>query len=243
MLPCINSYTIQSFSFGFRSYSALSSKQIEENARVNDERKFWNKFAARYDKFMDRRVRSYNQLLEKLLQEIEFGSTVLEVASGTGVVSLLVAEKAKLVYAVDVSPAMVNQAQKKAKAYTLENIVFSIADAYLLPFENDAFDVAICSNALHNMINPRIPLLEMDRVLKAQGKLLPPTFCHGEGMKSRLISRIMSLTGFPAYHRFTIQEFMNLIERSGFVIEKKEIIEDAIPMAFIVGKKAMVKES
>ena len=221
----------------------MISKQREENGRVNDERKFWDKFAHRYDKFMARRVRSYTLLLEKLLQEIDSGSTVLEVASGTGVVSLRVAEKAKLVYAVDISPAMVNEARKKAKAHKLENVEFSVDDAYSLPFENDTFDVAICSNALHNMKNPEIPLREMGRVLKVEGKLLPPTFCHGEGMKSKIISRIMSITGFPAYHRFTIEELMNLIECSGFIIEKKEIIEDAIPMAFIVAQKARVKET
>jgi phosphatidylethanolamine/phosphatidyl-N-methylethanolamine N-methyltransferase len=192
---------------------------------------------------MHRRVRSYSLLLEKLLQEIDYGSTVLEVASGTGVVSLRVAEKAKQVYAVDISPAMVNEARKKAKAHKLKNVVFSIDDAYSLPFENDTFDVVICSNALHNMKNPRTPLREMGRVLKAKGKLLPPTFCHGEGMKSRLISRIMSITGFPAYHRFTTEELMNLIECSGFIIEKKEIVEDAIPMVFIVAKKARVTKT
>lgn len=221
----------------------MNAKPREENGRVNDERKFWDKFARRYDTFMHRRVRSYSLLLEKLLQEIDSGSTVLEVASGTGVVSLRVAEKAKQVYAVDISPAMVSEARKKAKAHKLENVAFSVDDAYSLPFESDTFDVVICSNALHNMKNPGTPLREMGRVLKAKGKLLPPTFCHGEGTKSRLISRIMSITGFPAYQRFTTEELMNLIECSGFIIEKMEIIEDAIPMAFIVAKKTRVKET
>jgi len=206
--------------------------------RINGERRFWNKFAHRYDRFMDRRVKSYGTLLEKLLQEISAGSIVLEVAAGTGVVSLRLAEKAGHVYALDISQAMVTEAKKKAGGKNLENIELLVDDAYELPFESGKFDAVICSNALHNMKDPATPLMEMRRVLKPGGRVFTPTFCHGEGLKSRIISWIMGLTGFPAYHRFTIEEFTTLIERSGFEIIRKEIIKDAIPMVYLVGAKA-----
>lgn len=206
--------------------------------RINGERRFWNKFAHRYDRFMDRRVKSYGTLLEKLIQEISAGSIVLEVAAGTGVVSLRLAEKAGHVYALDLSQAMVTEAKKKAGGKNLENIEFLVDDAYELPFESGKFDAVICSNALHNMKDPATPLMEMRRVLKPGGRVFTPTFCHGEGLKSRIISWIMGLTGFPAYHRFTIEEFTTLIERSGFEIIRKEIIKDAIPMVYLVGAKA-----
>lgn len=206
--------------------------------RINGERRFWNKFAHRYDRFMDRRVKSYGTLLEKLIQEISAGSIVLEVAAGTGVVSLRLAEKAGHVYALDLSQAMVTEAKKKAGGKNLENIELLVDDAYELPFESGKFDAVICSNALHNMKDPATPLMEMRRVLKPGGRVFTPTFCHGEGLKSRIISWIMSLTGFPAYHRFTIEEFTTLIEQSGFTITRKEIIKDAIPMAYVVGAKA-----
>ena len=99
-----------------------------------------------------------------------------------------------------------------------------------------AIDVAVCSNALHNMVEPARALSEMRRVLKKGGKLMPPTYCHGEGLKSRIISRLMSLSGFPGYHRFTIESLSRLIERSGFEIERLEIIEDRIPLVFIVAR-------
>jgi ubiquinone/menaquinone biosynthesis C-methylase UbiE len=206
--------------------------------RINGEQRFWNRFALRYDRFMDRRVKSYPILLEKLLEEIGTGTTVLEVAAGTGVVSLRLAAKAGCVYALDISQAMVAEAKKKARAKNLENIEFLVDDAYGLPFESGKFDAVICSNALHNMKEPATPLMEMRRVLRPGGRVFTPTFCHGEGLKSRIISWIMSLTGFPAYHRFTIVELTTLIERSGFTIIRKEIIKDAIPMAYLVGEKA-----
>lgn len=214
-----------------------SKNRMREIDRINDERRFWNKFAHRYDRFMDRRVQSYGTLLERLFLEIGAGSTVLEVAAGTGVVSLRMAAKAGRVYALDLSPVMVTEAKKKAREKNMENIEFLVDDAYELPFASGKFDAVICSNALHNMKDPATPLMEMRRVLKPGGRVFTPTFCHGEGLKSRIISRIMSLTGFPAYHRFTIEELTTLIEQSGFTITRKEIIKDAIPMAYLVAER------
>jgi ubiquinone/menaquinone biosynthesis C-methylase UbiE len=210
---------------------------MRDNRRLDDERRFWNRFAHRYDSFVDRRVKSYDTLLEKLLQEIDAGATVLEVAAGTGAVSLRLAEKAGYVYGVDISPAMVQQARKKARANKVENVEFLVEDAYSLPFETNTFDAVICSNALHNMKNPEIALREMRRVLGHRGRVITPTFCHGEDLRSRLISMLMGLTGFPAYHRFTIKELTRLIEGSDFMIIRKEIIKDVMPMAFLVGEK------
>jgi ubiquinone/menaquinone biosynthesis C-methylase UbiE len=133
---------------------------------------------------------------------------------------------------------MVTEAKKKAREKNLENIEFLVDDAYELPFESGTFDAVICSNALHNMKDPGTPLMEMRRVLKPGGRVFAPTFCHGEGLKSRFISKIMGLTGFPAYHRFAIEELTALIEQSGFTITRKEIIKDAIPMAYLIGERA-----
>lgn len=205
--------------------------------RADRERRFWRKFAPRYDRFMDRQVKSsYRILIAKILDEIKRSDSVVEVASGTGIIALEVAGKAANVRAVDLTPEMMVRAEKKAKERKIGNIQFSIEDAYALPFKSNSFDVAICSNALHNMMEPEKALLEMKRVLKDTGKLITPTYCHGEGLKSIIISRLMSLTGFPGYHRFTVEALSRLIERSGFEIERIEIIEDKIPLAFIVGR-------
>lgn len=86
------------------------------------------------------------------------------------------------------------------------------------------------------MQDPGRALAEMRRVLKLSGKLITPTFCHGQNLKFRIISRLSALTGFPAYHRFTQEGLSRLIEDAGFVIQKNETIEDTIPVAFIVGR-------
>jgi ubiquinone/menaquinone biosynthesis C-methylase UbiE len=215
---------------------------VVEDKRIRAERRFWDRFAPRYDTFVDRRVESYQTLLGKIYQEVDKGMNVLEVAAGTGLIALRVARRADFVCAVDISPAMITEARKKVEAGRIDNVTFLVNDAYSLSLDSDVFDVTICSNALHNMKTPRAALLEMRRVLKAGGKVVTPTFCHGEGFKSRSISTLMGLTGFPAFQRFTIEMLTELIESAGFTITKKEVLKDSIPMAFIVGKKQIKGE-
>ena len=118
----------------------------------------------------------------------------------------------------------------------IENIHFSVRSAYSLDFEDCQFDVAICSNALHCMDIPEKALLEIRRVIKDNGILIAPTFCHGVNWRSRLLSRIMSLTGFKSYHKFRIGEFFDLLTSCGFKIIKKDISNDFIPLAYVVAR-------
>jgi SAM-dependent methyltransferase len=53
--------------------------------------------------------------------------------------------------------------------------VHAVADAYRLPFGDEAFDVVLCAEVLEHMHTPALALREMRRVLKADGKLLLTT--------------------------------------------------------------------
>lgn len=159
---------------------------------------------------------------------------MLEVAAGTGLIALEIALKARFVRAVDITPEMIARAKQKALDRHIENIGFSIEDAYALPFESRSFDIVICANALHNMKEPEQALAEIKRVLKRSGKAILPTFCHGESVKSRIKSRIITLLGFPGYQRFTPETLSVLVERSGLRVDTMEIIKERIPIAFLV---------
>jgi hypothetical protein len=40
-------------------------------------------------------------------------------------------------------------------------------------------------------------------VLKPNGRLVVPTFCHDETVLSSVVSRLLAITGFPSHRRFT----------------------------------------
>ncbi len=162
--------------------------------------------------------------VDKVLAELRGGWTVLEVAAGTGQITLDMAGRVRKVCAVDITPEMIAVAQKKATQRHITNVEFALEDAYALSFAAGRFDAVVCSNALHNMKEPRRALEEMRRVLVPSGKLITATFCHGQGLKARILSGLMASTGFPANHRFTTETLTALIKDSGFAIEKIEMI-------------------
>jgi phosphatidylethanolamine/phosphatidyl-N-methylethanolamine N-methyltransferase len=197
---------------------------------------FWDRIAKRYDWITLKLTKDYSALIQRIVGEIDGAENVLEVATGSGLIAIELARKVKLIEAVDISSEMIELAKNKASENRIENIHFSVQSAYNLDFEEDTFDVAICSNALHCMETPKQALSEIRRVLKPKGILIAPTFCHGVSWRSRLISRLMSLTGFKSYHRFTIEEFFGVIVSSGFAIVRKDISRDFIPLAYVVAK-------
>ena len=198
-----------------------------------ENKKFWDRIAKRYDRITMRLTRDYPSLIQRIINDANGAENVLEVATGTGLIAIELAGKAGRIEAIDFSPQMIEFAKDKAFKDRIENIYFSVQSAYSLEFEAAQFEVAICSNALHCMVNPGKALLEIRRVLKENGVLIAPTFCHGENWRSRLLSRLMSLTGFKSYHRFRTGEFFDLLTSSGFEIIKKEISKDFIPLAYV----------
>ena len=201
---------------------------------------FWDRIAKRYDWITLKLTKDYSALIQRIVDEIDSSKDVLEVGTGSGLIAIELARKAKMIEAIDISSKMIELAKTKASENQIENIHFSVQSAYNLDFEGGTFDAAICSNALHCMETPQRALSEIRRVLKPKGILIAPTFCHGVNWRSRLISRLMSLTGFKSYHRFTIEEFFGVVVSSGFAIVRKDISKDSIPLAYVVAKAVAV---
>ena len=201
---------------------------------------FWDRIAKRYDRITLKLTKDYSALMRRIVDEINGAENVLEVATGSGLIAIEVAKKAKMVEAVDISSKMIEFARNRAFEEQIGNIHFSVQSAYYLEFDGGTFDAAVCSNALHCMEVPRRALSEIRRVLKPEGILIAPTFCHGVNWRSRLISGLMSLTGFKSYHRFTTEGFFELIVSSSFAIIKKDISKEFIPLAYLVAKPAPV---
>ena len=127
---------------------------------------FWDRNAARYDRFMRKNAIAYDQLYA-LLRPAVWHKTVLEVATGTGQVAKHLLCSADHIEATDVSAAMIAQAKRgnfSSKVY------FSVQDMFHLPYADQSFDVVIVSNALHIVPHPEKALIEFRRVLKTMAR-------------------------------------------------------------------------
>ena len=87
--------------------------------------------------------------------------------AGEGLISQLLAARAKKVIAVDHSPRMVEVGRDLAKRSGLKNLEYRLGDMENPPIRPGSVDVAILSQALHHAVHP-------PRVLEAAWKILRP---------------------------------------------------------------------
>jgi ubiquinone/menaquinone biosynthesis C-methylase UbiE len=176
--------------------------------------------------------------IELTMAELQGTGDVLEVAAGTGLLTLPVARVARRVVATDYSDGMMGVLQQRVREAGLTNVECSRQDIYALGFPPASFDAALCANVLHLL--PDLPgaLAALKAVLRPGGKLVAPTFCHAETRLSRAFSRLMALTGFPGERRLSSRTLRDALEGAGFQVTRQETLPGLIPMGFVVGVAA-----
>lgn len=111
------------------------------------------------------------------LFEIPPGAKILDIACGTGVLfSNLLALRPRGVWAVDISPAMIEIASGKAKGYPINT---SVQDFYSLT--ETGFDLAIAYNAYPHFLDKKHFARAACRALAPGGRLI---VAHGTGRHS-----------------------------------------------------------
>ena len=207
--------------------------------RQNKEKKFWDKFANNYDAFIKNTVdKTYKSILGNIDSELNMNNSVLEIGTGTGVISFSICSKVSSIVATDISPEMIRIAKQKQKGYNFENIDFQIQDSYNLTFPDKSFDVVIASNLLHLLYEPEKPIKEVKRVLKDNGIFIAPTFCVGENTKSKIITTIAGMfSGFKVINKWSINDFKIMLTNNGFIIDKAMRIDGRFPLAYVLMKK------
>ena len=208
------------------------------NNRQKSERKFWDKFAKKYDLFVENTVsQTYKTILENIDLELDIHQNVLEIGTGTGIIPFSIGSKVSSIVATDISPEMIKIANQKLLKLQIRNIDFQIQDSYNLTLPDKSFDMVIASNLFHLLYEPEKPLNEVKRVLRKDGIFIAPTLCAGENTKSKIIASIIgTLSGFKVVNKWSINEFKNMLINNGFIITKTVIIDDKIPLAYIVMK-------
>ncbi len=198
---------------------------------LNSNLHFWSNVSGIYDVIMKKSRTAYSQMYALIRERLTPDMQVLELATGTGLIAIAVANSAKSIEAIDFSPDMIATAKRKP---TPPNVSFSVQDACNLPYADDSFDCAIISNALHIMPNPEVALQNIHRVLKRDGLLIAPTFVHASsGLRGRISAQVMALVGFKLHHRWTASEYRTFLENNGFLVQRVKILKSNFPLAYI----------
>ena len=72
-------------------------------------------------------------------------------------------------YGIDISQKMIEQSETNLKNYP--NAHFRKANVEEIPYDNEVFDIIICTNAFHHFAHPELVMKEVYRILKLHGKI------------------------------------------------------------------------
>ncbi|HEX4504582.1 MAG TPA: methyltransferase domain-containing protein [Alphaproteobacteria bacterium] len=97
---------------------------------------------------------------------------ILDVACGPGILACALAEHAREVTGIDITPAMIGEARAREAASGLENLEWHVGDATALPFADARFDRVVTRYSFHHMPDPAAALAEMKRVCRPGGRIV-----------------------------------------------------------------------
>ncbi len=116
--------------------------------------------------------------------QIRDGEAVLEVAVGTGLTfaEILKQNPTGRNEGIDLTPAMLERAKRKAAQTGAQNYQLRVGDAYHLEFEDNTFDVVV-NNFMFDLLPEKdfpTVLTEFKRVLRPGGRLVLVNMAKGE---------------------------------------------------------------
>lgn len=153
--------------------------------------------------------RSWKALAEALIKVLNY-QVVADLGAGEGTLAQLLAQRAKKVIAVDLSPKMVEFGQNLATQNGLLNLEYRIGDIEAPPIDDACLDLAVLSQALHHAENPQRAVDAAFRILKPGGRLIVLDLLQHHFDEAR------ELYG-DRWLGFAESELAGMLERAGFL--------------------------
>ena len=137
--------------------------------RQDKTRAFFDEMAGRFGKEYVP-GRSWQGLSEALLKLMP-PMVIADLGAGEGTFSLLLAQRAKQVIAVDNSEKMVEYGTELAQKQGVKTLEYRRGDLEAVPIEDATIDLAFFSQSLHHAIHPGRAIAEAWRILKPGGRI------------------------------------------------------------------------
>ena len=204
---------------------------------MEERKNFWDRNAGRYDRFMQKDWAAYEEMYA-LIRPVVKAKTVLELATGTGLIAKHIVNAAAQIEATDASAERSAEAKRDNRSAKLH---FSVQDMFCLPYADKSFDVVIVSNALHIVPQPEKALAEIQRVLKDDGVLIAPTFTHaGNSFSGKVRAFFMRLAGFPLHSKWTGEKYLDFLRENGWTVRKSVVLKASFPLTYAECEKTEV---
>ena len=194
---------------------------------------FWDKVSGVYDLFETvYNGKVYQGLGKKVAEIIGQNDIVLECACGTGAISKYLAPRCRQLIATDFSEGMLKQTAKKCRKYS--NIKLRRADMTHLKCRDNRFDKVVAGNVIHLLEEPHAAIKELERVCKAGGKIIIPTYINASTGVNKTAVRLLELAGANFKRQFDINSYKMFFENAGYTNVDYFIVDGRMPCAVAV---------
>jgi SAM-dependent methyltransferase len=175
-------------------------------------------YDTKYERQLHKRISNWREkrLLGALLQETGRHERLLDVPSGAGRLSGLLALRAEKVYEVDHSREMLKLCRRNAAGYEPR---LAEASVFQLPFKDGAFDLVVSIRLSHHIPARDGRLDHLRELFRASRRYVLVTFFGEESLKNRMRNLWRRLgSGKRAKYALSLREVEALAREHGFRI-------------------------
>jgi ubiquinone/menaquinone biosynthesis C-methylase UbiE len=142
-------------------------------------------------------------------------ATAVDLACGPGTFTRAFAVRVGFILGLDLTPAMLAEAQQTAARDALANMTFACADANALPLPDAALELAVCAYSFHHFLDPARAVREMARVLRVGGRLAAVDLIVPEGADPEWNNRIERARDSSHACTLASAQFRALVQAAG----------------------------
>jgi FkbM family methyltransferase len=139
----------------------------------------------------------------------------LDVACGPGLVSCAVAQTARHVTGVDITPAMIEQARQLQARKGLANVSWQIGDATALPFSDGTFSLVLTRYSPHHLLEPEKIVREMARVCAPNGRVVVADVFAASKEQGKAFDRMEKIRDPSHVRALPLEELKGLLSAAG----------------------------
>jgi SAM-dependent methyltransferase len=195
-----------------------SRQEVEMSDRAEEQRRLiLDQFTRQAVPFAEMPAHSNEESVKLLIDLAQIGpeDTVLDVACGPGLVACPLAEVARHVTGIDITPAMIEQAQAKQQSKSLKNLIWLVGDAVPLPFPDASFSVVVTRYSFHHFLDPKAMLAQMVRVCQPGGRIAVIDVFTSSPEQADAYNRVEKLRDPSHVRALSLEELTGLFHHAG----------------------------
>jgi ubiquinone/menaquinone biosynthesis C-methylase UbiE len=200
-----------------------SKRIIYQSVSFDHNKLIIDQFTKQAIPFTKKAARHIEETFEKILSvvNVDHSDVILDVACGSGLISIEFAKISSQVTGIDITPAMIQQAKLLQQKNMLDNVKWDIHDiSGNLPYPTGSFSIVASRFSFHHLLNPLSVLNEMNRVCAVGGQIVvidptpPPD-------KVDMFNHVEKLRDPSHVKALTVPEFEDLFKKAAIPVKRK----------------------